>query len=179
MHKTLVFIIGLLVSTNATAGIENILVEEQYGDCTVRVTHDATPDSDTGTLVFRSYTVVESVHYPCEVDQKQAEHGLGLAISRYISRKDLKPVTSIFVGKIASFPWVRSAWDIKKKTGTYSPLSHREFSQLVFKPVLSRPFASALNVNGLAISGASCEKLQFHANGAPMNALCWFKIDKH
>jgi len=179
MHKTLFLLIGLLVSTSATAGIEIALVKEEYGDCTVRVTHDATPDSEIGTLVFRSFIVIDNIHYPCEVDQEQVEHSLGLAVSRYLSSTDLKPVTSIFVGKIAAFPWVQMAWDIKSLSGTYSPLSHKEFSQLVFRRVISRPFASALSAHGLLVSGASCEKLQFYANGAPMNALCWFVIAEH
>ena len=131
MHKVLVLIVGLLISVSATAGIEIVLVKEGYGDCTVLVTHDATPDSDIGTLVFLSYTVVDGIHYPCEVDQGQVEQSLGLAVSRYISRADLKPVTSIFVGKIAAFPWVRKAWGIKSQSGSYSPLPHHEFSQLV------------------------------------------------
>ena len=179
MHKALVLVISLLVPASVTAGIEIVLVDKEYGDCTVRVTHDATPDSDIGTLVFRAFTVVDSIHYPCEVDQEQVEHSLGLAVSRYISRADLKPVTSIFVGKIAAYPWVRNIWDIKSQSGSYSPLSHREFSQLVFTPAVSGPFASALSAHGLGLSGASCEKLQFHANGAPMNALCWFVIAAH
>ena len=176
MHKVLILIIGLLVSANVTAGIEVDLVKEEYGDCTVRVTHDATPDSGIGTLVFRSYTEVDGIHYPCEVDQGQVEQSLGLAVSRYISRADLKPVTSIFVGKIAAFPWVRKAWDVKSQSGSYAPLTHLEFSHLVFTLTVSQPFANALSAHGLALSGASCEKLQFHANGSPMNALCWFEI---
>ncbi len=179
MYKALVLIIGLLVSVRVNAGIEVVLVKQEYGDCTILVIHDATPDSDIGTLVFRSYTVVDKIHYPCEVDQQQVEHSLGLAVSRYLARADLKPVTSIFVGKIASFPWVRSAWEIKSQSGTHSSLSHRQFSQLVFTAVISQPFASALGSHGFALSGASCEKLQFHPNGAPMNALCWFVIDEH
>ncbi len=179
MHKVYFLIFGLLVSTSNTAGIEIVLVKEKYGDCTVRVTHDATPDSDIGTLVFRSYTVVDNIHYPCEVDQEQVEHSLSLAVSRYLSRVDLKPVTSIFVGKIASFPWVRNAWDIKSQSGTHSSLSHRQFSQMVFTAAVSEPFARALGSHGFALSDASCEKLQFHPNGAPMNALCWFEIDEH
>jgi len=176
MHRVFVLIIGLFLSTNVKAGIEIVLVKEEYGDCIVRVVHDATPDSDIGTLVFRAYTVVEGIHYPCEVDQKQVEDSLGLAISRYLSQTDLKPVTSIFVGKIAAFPWVRNAWDIKSQSGSYSPLSHREFSQLVFTSTISLPFTNALHEHGLSLNGASCEKLQFHTNGAPMNALCWFEI---
>ncbi len=179
MLKTLFLFIGLFVSAKVTAGIEIVLVKEKYGDCTVRVTHDATPDSNIGTLIYRAYTVVDGIHYPCEVDQEQVEQSMGLAVSRYLSRTDLKPVTSIFVGKIAAFPWVRNAWDIKSQSGSYSPLSHREFSQLVFTAAVSEPFASALSDHGLALSGASCEKLQFHSNGAPMNALCWFVIAGH
>lgn len=179
MHKLLVLTIGLLVSASVTAGIEVVLVKEVYGDCTIRVTHSATPDSDIGTLVFRSYTVVDGLHHPCEADQEQVEHSLSLAVSRYLSRTDLKPVTSIFVGKIAAFPWVRMAWNTKSQSGTHSPLSHRDMNQLVFMPTVSKPFASALADHGLGLRGASCEKLQFHDNGAPMNALCWFEIAAH
>ena len=187
MQKVVILIIGLLISAGSVAGIENVLVKEKYGECTVRVTHDActvrvthdaTPDSKIGTLVFRSYAVVDNIHYPCEVDQAQVEHSLGLAVSRYLNRSDLKPVTSIFVGKIASFPWVRNAWDIISQSGTYPRLSHQEFNKQLFKSDLSQPFVRAVKNYGLSLSGASCEKLQFHDNGAPMDALCWFEIDE-
>ena len=179
MYKTAVLVIGLLVYSNAISGIEVVLVKEKFGDCIVRIMHDATPDSDIGTLVFRSYRLADNIHYPCEVDRQQVEQSLRLAVSLYLSEGDLKPVTSIFVGKIAAFPWVRKAWDIESQSGMHEPLSHRAFSQLVFKSAISQPFTDALNHHGLALSGASCEKLQFHSNGAPMNALCWFEIAEH
>jgi hypothetical protein len=149
MYKTLALVIGLLVSASTIAGIEIDLVKEDFGNCTVRVTLDATPDSKIGTLVFRSFKIVDGIQYPCEIDQKIVEHSLGLAVSRYLSRPDIKPVTSIFVGKIAAFPWVRNAWKIKSQNGSYSPLSHQAFSQLVFKPWVSQPFSNALNNHGL------------------------------
>ena len=176
MRIALLILFGLLFSNKAMAGVEFVLVKDVYGDCIVRITHDATPDADEGTLVFRSYIVEGGIHAPCDVDPDQVEQSLRLALSRYLARADLKPVTSIFVGKIAGFPWVRNIWAMESHSGSFEPLSHREFNQRVMASDIYFPFKRALHGTGLKITESSCEKLQFHANGAPMDALCWFVI---
>jgi hypothetical protein len=179
MGKLILLMGAIVFSTRVMAGIEVVLLEQQYENCTIRVTHDATPSSTIGTLVFRSYILVNRIQHYCFVEADQVEHSLGEAVARYRSNTGLKPVTSILVGRIGRFPWVKAAWEIDGAQGSFTRLSHRQFNERVNRQDISGPFGHALRENGLSLGGASCEKLQFFENGAPMDALCWFEIESH
>jgi hypothetical protein len=176
MRNILVLVPVLIFPTICFAGFETVLVEEQQGNCTIRVVHDAVPSFENGPILFRSFEVIDGVHYPCAPTRFQVTSILGKAIAKYISHENLKPATSIMVGKISSFPWVKSDWQTKGQSGTYEKMSITEFNALVSSKAISQPFEIALNINGLEFDGASCEKIQFYENGYPMDALCWFKI---
>jgi len=176
MRKILVIIPALIFSAACFAGIETVLVEEKQGNCTVRVIHDATPSSETGTILFRSFIVVDGLHHPCNPTKSQVTRSLSRGFAIYISHGNLKPATSIMVGKISNFPWVKSDWHAKSQSGTYKKMSRSELNALVSSKAISEPFEIALNLNGLEFDGASCEKIQFYDNGYPMDALCWYKI---
>lgn len=176
MRSNLVLVSALILPAICFAGIETVLIEEQQGNCTVRVVHDATPSSEIGTILFRSFTVNDGLHYPCELTKSQVTDSLNKGIAKYISLENMKPATSIMVGKISGFPWVKSDWHAKGRSGTYEKMSRAEFNALVSSQSIAQPFVIAINYNGLEFDGASCEKIQFYANGFPMDALCWFKI---
>ncbi len=165
-----------MLPTASYAGIETLLIGEQQGNCTIRVTHDATPSSMFGTLVFRSFVVIDSVHHPCAATKSHVRETLSKGIAQYIAYNNLKPITSIMVGKISHFPWIKSDWLNKSQSGSYEKMSRSDFNALVSSEAISEPFKTALNKNGLEFDGASCEKMQFYDNGHPMDALCWFKI---
>ena len=169
-------LLALFVPVVCFGGIETILVQERQGDCTARVLHDATPTSKIGTIDFRSYKVIDGLHHPCGLTKSQVKESLGRGLAKYVSDKNLKPATSIMVGRISRYPWVQSAWQARSQTGSYKKLSIAEFNALVSSRPISEPFAEALQSNGLEFGGASCEKIQFYSNGWPMDALCWFKI---
>ena len=178
MRKYLILDLVLALPAICFAGIETVLIEEQQGRCTLRVTHDATPSSEIGTILFRSFTVIDGMHFPCEPTKTQVIESLGKGIAIYISHDNLKPATSIMVGRISRFPWVNSAWQAKARSGTYEKMSSTEFNAFVGSNDISQPFEIALNHNGLELDGVSCEKIQFYENGYPMDALCWFKIKR-
>ncbi len=178
MRNILVLVPALIFPVVCFAGIETLLVDEQQGRCTVRIVHDATPSSQIGTILFRSFVAIDGLHYPCELAKSQVTDSLIKGVAKYISHENLKPATSIMVGKIGSFPWVKSDWHAKGRSGTYEKMSRREFNALVGSEAISQPFEIALNLNGLKFGGASCEKIQFYENGYPMDALCWFKIKR-
>ena len=178
MHKYLALSLALALPVICFAGIETVLIEEQQGECTLRVTHDATPSSEIGTIVFRSFTVKDGLHFHCEPTKTQVIESLGKGIAIYLSDENLKPVTSIMVGRISRFPWVNLAWQAKARSGTYAKMSSTEFNAFVASKDISQPFEKALSDNGLEFDGASCEKIQFYENGYPMDALCWFKIKR-
>ncbi len=130
-------------------------------------------------LVFRSFTLKDGLHSPCEPTRTQVIDSLGKGIAIYLSDENLKPATSIMVGRISRFSWVNSAWQAKAKSGTYEKMSNTEFNAFVSSIDVSQPFEAVLNKNGLEFDGASCEKVQFYSNGYPMDALCWFKIKRN
>jgi len=179
MQNNFILALVLAFPTICCAGIETVLVEEQQGICTIRVTHDATPSSETGTIIFRSFSVLDGLHIPCEPTKSQVIESLAKGIAIYLSHEDLKPATSIMVGRISRFPWVNSAWQAKASSGTYKKMSSIEFNALVGSKNVSQPFEIALNKNGLEFAKASCEKIQFYEGGYPMDALCWFEIKRN
>ncbi len=178
MSSNLILFLILALPATSFAGIETILFEEQNGRCTLRITHDATPYSEVGTILFRSFTVIDGLHFPCKPTKTQVTESLGRGIAIYRSQENLKPATSIMVERISRFPWVNLAWQAKAKSGTYEKMSNTEFNHFVGSKDISQPFEIALNQNGLEFDGASCEKIQFYENGHPMDALCWFKIKR-
>lgn len=177
MRNFLVLVTILTFSASSFAGIESVLVKEQHGKCTVRIVHDSTPSSQIGTIVFRSFKIIDGLHHTCDLTKDQVIDSLARGIAKYLSHEDLKPVSSIFVGRISRFPWINSSWQSKGQSGKYERMSNRDFNALVSSKDISQPFETALNRNGLKFGGASCEKIQFYKNGAPMDALCWFGIN--
>ena len=179
LRKLIATFILLGTCAGAGAGVETPLLLEIQGECTVRVVHDAIPDSSTGTLLFRSFRLIEGLSNPCDLTASQVAASLGRGIAAYLAQDNLKPATSLFVGRISRYPWVRSAWQQASLTGSYEKLGIDDFNALVGAGNIARPFTDALRVNGLEPGGASCEKLQFFGNGAPMDGLCWFLIEEH
>ena len=163
----------------SSAGVETPLLLETQGECQVRVVHDATPDSTTGTLVLRAFQLIDGLAYACDVGPAQAAASLGRGVAAYLAQGDLKPATSVFVGRIGRYPWVREAWRLESGTDFRSRLDTDAFNALVGSEEIARPFTEALRMHGLEPGGASCEKLMFHDNGAPMDGLCWILIRPH
>jgi len=178
MRNKLTLALVFVLPAICFAGIETVLNEEQQDSCTIRVSHDATPSSEIGTILFRSFTVLDGLHFPCELTKSQVTESLAKGIAKYISHQNLKPATSIMVGRISRYPWVNIAWQAKAKSGTYDKMTRTEFNTFVGSKDISQPFEIALTQNGLELDGASCEKIQFYQNGYPMDALCWFKIKR-
>ena len=175
----LVALVTTLVGGGVNAGVETPLLLETQGDCTVSVVHDATPDSITGTLMFRSFLLLDGLSHPCDLSRTQVSASLGRGIAAYRAQVELIPVTSIFVGRVSRYPWVRSAWQEQGSTGSFEKLGFDAFNALVGSASIAQPFTDALRVNGLKSGGASCEKLMFHDNGAPLDGLCWILIESH
>ena len=166
----------LLSFTPASYSGETNLVAEQYRDCTVRIFHDATPSSSEGTITFRSNKKTDGVFYPCEINESEVTASLSKGLAQYISQANLKPATSIMVGHISSYSWVRTLWEAQSKKGNIAELSYKEFNELVHTPAISAPFERALIKNRLTIDKVSCEKISFYENGAPENGFCWLSI---
>lgn len=176
MRNIIALLIFLSFIRLSYAGVKTELIEEQYRSCTVRIIHDATPSSIKGTIIFRSNKEIKGLLHPCEINEAEVTASLSRGLAQYISQASLKPATSIMVGHISSYPWVRALWEAQSKKSDFMRLSYKEFNELVHSPVISAPFEKGLNQNGLTIFKASCEKVSFYKNGAPQDALCWFSI---
>ena len=176
MRNSFIIALALMLPPVCFGGIETLLIEEQQGNCTIRISHDATPSSDIGTILFRSFTLVDGLQYPCHPAARQVTESLDKGIAEYRSRQNLKPATSIMVGRISRFPWVTAMWQARSESGSYRKLSISDFNALIGARDISGPFVTALSRNGLELESASCEKLQFYDNGYPMDALCWLTI---
>lgn len=179
LRKLPVLIALLMAPAGAVAGVETPLLIEIQGECTVRVVHDATPDSTIGTLVFRSYRLVDGLSFPCDLTPAQASASLSRGVAAYKAQPELKPVGSVFVGRIERYPWVRSSWQAESLAQSREQLDIEAFNRLVGSAEIGGPFNDALRVNDLEPNGASCEKQMYYDNGAPMDGMCWILIQPH
>jgi hypothetical protein len=171
-HLILICLISL-ISIFCYAGIEHELLLEQYNECTIRVTHDATPDSTTGTILFRSFKIEEGIHYPCDINENIASISLNKAFQHYSLRSDLKPVTSVMLGRLIRYPWARNFLN----TNSITKVSHKEFNQIIFDSPIIQPFRNALQNSNYDITGVSCEKVLYNESDFAIDGLCWLVIE--
>lgn len=178
MSKTTLPIILMLLSYNAHAGIETILLDKGPGDCIIRITHDATPSSKTGAIVFRSFKPLNGVHEPCPPQKDDVSTSLSSAFEVY-RQKQLKPATSIFIGRLIHYPWIvgylaGQGPALDKTTGqNRSGL----FNSRVFLDEVLAPFQIAIAKHHYKISKTECEKILVNRRGIITDALCWLVIE--
>ena len=178
MRSILIAALALIWPLSSTAGIETELFLKQYDACTVRVQHDATPSSKTGVIVIRVFTEQDGVQARClSLDKKHITQSLGTALARYKKRADLKPVTSLMLGRLVNYPWIRTSLEAKAGAAPVKKLSREQFHAFVLKTERAAPFREALEEQGFRVTGANCEKLMFYRNGAPQDAMCWLVIE--
>jgi hypothetical protein len=163
-----------LISNFCYAGIEHELLLEQYNECMVRVTHDATPDSKTGAIIFRAYKIENGIHYPCEINENITSTSLNNAFQNYISLSDLKPVTSVMIGRLIRYLWARSFLE----KNSISKVTHAEFNKVIFNSPIIEPFKNAVNNFNYSITNVSCEKILYDENNFAIDALCWLIIEE-
>lgn len=172
-YSILCFLI-ILTSNFCYAGIENELLLEQYDTCTVRITHDATPDSKTATLVYRTYKVIDDIHQPCDINQEVVYKSLKESFNHYLNNAELKPVTSIMLGRLTRYPWARSFFDKNPVAKT----NHQEFNNIILSSSIIEPFKNAANDSNYSITGVSCEKILYNENNFAIDGLCWLIIEE-
>ncbi len=157
------------------AGIKHELFLEQYNECTIRITHDATPDSKTGTIIFRSYKIENDVYYPCEINENITSTSLNNAFQYYVSRSDLKPFTSLMIGRLIRYPWARSFL----ANNPIPKVTHAEFNKIIFESSIIEPFKNAINEFNYNITDVSCEKILYNENNLAIDGLCWLIINSN
>jgi hypothetical protein len=163
-----------LISNFCYAGIEHELLLEQYNECTIRVTHDATPDSTTGTILFRSFKIEEGIHYPCDINENIASISLNKAFQQYSLLSGLKPVTSIMIGRLIHYPWAKDYL----KNNPISKTMHQEFNNTLLNAPIITPFKHGLVNHHYNIIGVSCEKILLNKQGHVTDAMCWLELEE-
>lgn len=178
MSKSTLLIILMLLSYNAHAGIETILLDKSHGDCIIRITHDAIPTSKTGSIVFRSYKLLNGVHEPCPPQKNDISTSLDSAFEVY-RQKQLKPATSIFIGRLIHYPWVVDY------LATQGPVLDKTtgqdrtglFNNSAFLDEVLMPFQTATAKHHYKIDKTECEKILVNHQGIITDALCWLVIE--
>lgn len=179
MFKTFLYITSTLLACSAQAGIRTPLLELTAGKCSIRIHHDATPSAKTGVIIFRSYKIVAGIHQPCPPSTNQTRDSLRTAMGT-LTRKKLKPVNEIMIGRIMYYPWIQQYLATQpaypgKVTQTYrnSLFNNRKFLNETLKP-----FQDALVDYRLKINKTRCEKILINKQGVATDALCWLHLQK-
>lgn len=173
MRQIILSLLIILFYELCYAGIENELLLEQHNECTIRITHDATPDSETGTIIFRSYKIKDNVHYACEINENTVSISLNNAFQYYVSRSDLKPVTSVMIGRLIRYLWARSYLE----NNPVPKVTHAEFNKIIFDSSIIEPFKKGISEFNYNITNVSCEKILYDENNLAIDGLCWLIID--
>ena len=168
----------LLLSFNSHAGIETRLLQEKYASCTIRISHDALATAKTGSLVFKSFILLNDVHQPCAPSRQHIHDSLDRALTSFGQQK-LKPLTSLFIGRLIHYPWIRD--DLARQAPlpkTLPPHKRTElFKSGAFISQNLSPFQRALAGHHYKISNMACEKLLLDKQGRIEDALCWIIVE--
>lgn len=187
MKIRILFVLAvLLISGNVQAGVSTFLCEKSYGECSIKVTHEAATGADNGVLTIRSRNKKNSA---CNISKQQAREVLYEGIKIYVNIKNSKfaLADSIFLGRIKNYPWMSEhlvkkadksgVWD--KKTGRPSDRSANAYVSLLLsdREVLFY-FNLVLEQIGYGVAGVSCEKVLINKDKLPYDAMCWLNIDR-
>ncbi|ARU55378.1 hypothetical protein OLMES_1299 [Oleiphilus messinensis] len=171
------FLLLILLSTNAQAGIETLISKAQVAGCTITLTHDATPDAEWGTLIYRVYRVEAGVHVPCSLSVEDIRLSLAQALERYAGVSGLKPVESLFIGRLERYSWVAEAFASMPEEDLRAASTFAGFNAWIGTTAVVRPFIEVLTAQAFAVKGVSCEKVLRLPDGRPVDALCWILLE--
>lgn len=182
MKTSLAFLLSLLlVCMNAHAGVTQLLYEETFDKCQIRIEHDAVPGED-GVIVVRPAT---KDHSYCPVTQQQLNQALDQGLIKFKESKNLAAITSIFLGRTRSYPWMsvflvensrnNSGWD-PKRGRPVNGSSNQYVNTLLSTRPITLPFSDILKPQGYKVTGISCEKVLINKEKLPYDALCWVTI---
>jgi hypothetical protein len=168
------FFLTIFFSNFCYAGVEHELLVEKQNECTIRITHEATPDSETGSIIFKSYKIEDNIHSPCETSEASVSIFLNKAFQQYSSHSDLKPITSIMIGRLIRYSWAK---DLLKQS-PIPKISSQEFNkEILFSPII-KPFQKAIKEFNYRVTDVSCEKTLYSEKGFAIDALCWLVVRK-
>ncbi len=166
------------------AGVSTVLYKTKVAGCNIVVSHDSVKGG-AGTIVIRARSQAMVL---CQISQASLQAALGSALKTLKVKKQLSPVTSIFLAnKLRSYQWmsellveksINSArWDKKvgkPKKGTVNSYVNR----LLYSETVLGPFSQSLKQYRFRISAVSCEKILINKNNLPYDAMCWLTIKK-
>lgn len=174
-----IFIFSLPYSVSA--GIETELARTiSSNQCVIDIEHDATPDSETGTFVIRTYKKQNDIHEPCAAEQNEIANTLENAIQQY-QLLELKPVASVFIGRLIHYQWVSdylTEWSEVHDT-LLGKVSRTEFHKDLMLSNVFSSFDSILSDNDFSLAGIECEKILYFETGVPQDAMCWLVIKEN
>lgn len=181
-HTFRVVLMLFVISQPAVAGVTHLLYEEHAGQCRNTVSHDAVA-GQPGVIILRP---VGSGETPCVINKSQVKSLMEKGLQQYRGRKDLAPVTSVFLGgRLIAYPWLSRyvMEDARKNTlwnvdhGKPVSVSSNEYlNRSLFGAQVLAPFAEALQRYDYEITGVSCEKVLVNKNKLPFDGMCWLMI---
>ena len=177
MQRLTLFFLLCLVNMPALAGIDTDLYRQSHNGCTIEIQHSATTDFDFATLLFRAHKKVEGIYQRCAISELDAKQSLEKAFALYL-QKDLKPVTSIFIGRLENYAWAVEY--LEKNPITYAgKVDYRDFNQRIAQSSIFQVFDAALKIHGFRVKGASCEKILMDKQDHSTDATCWILIKEN
>jgi hypothetical protein len=163
-------------SAHSFGGVVTELYTATVEKCVKEVSHSAAVGSTTGTILFSSFEIIDGVQWACEASANTVAKVLSKGLSEYKNKKNLVPITSVRIGHLQYYKWIKIIMEEKSKSGQYERLNFEEFNKFVRSESISAPFGKALEENGFNLENAECEKRIYFDNGAPRDAFCWLSI---
>ncbi len=178
MHRKLVLVLLLVMSSRCFSGVDTLLYSSELEGCKIDVSHSAAPRASTGTILFSAYTIIDGIHRACEVTKVAVSNTLSKGLSALSAEKNLVPVSSIRIGHIQNYKWVKAQLYKISQEDKRTRIGYQEFNKLIASSAISDPFKLALEANGFKLKDASSEKRFYYKNGAPEDAFCWLSIKR-
>jgi|GEM_PF-1371908 len=171
LKSLLVLLNGLFFATSLWAG-EMQLIKQQLSGCEFSLVHHQTEGFESATLVFRATQLETGIVNACSVSPEDAERSLIEGLQQLNQFNGLKPVSSLFIGRLVRYPWMVE--HLAKRT---EPLKRSNgFGEFILTPEMTGPFTRALRLAGFDVVAAQCEKRMFDSKGRLIDALCWIEV---
>jgi len=178
MYRNILLVLSVFLSASCFAGVDTILHFSEIENCKIEVSHSATPKSKTGTILFSSYKTINGINMTCNIGKKAVIKSLSHALSVLATKENLANVTSVRIGHIQYYKWVKAYLESKANSTTRERIGYKKFNELIVTDVISKPFQVALQNSDFKLNSASCEKRVYYSNGAPEDGFCWLVIGR-
>ncbi|MFD2205992.1 hypothetical protein [Kiloniella antarctica] len=187
----LFFLSALFLPAIVQADEEVILLSKQQENCQIQVSAFLVSGTGDATLWFDAFNIDQlGYHVPCSPTKDSVSRSMKTIFSDHKQEANPLRFTSLFVGRLIEYSWIRDYLANFGRPLEVSPLDTqtaisrpdyevlKEFEATLLNSTILDPFSLPATQAGYSVKQLSCEKLIRSKNGVPIDALCWLVFEQ-